>query len=176
MGPTLQEIFTTIRTAKGTSLNALSETQPVLLVFLRHFGCNFCREAMADVAHSRKGIEAGGTRIVLVHMADAETAERFFKRYHLDGIDSIGDPELLLYRAFGLARGTVSQLFGLQNFVRGFKTSILDGHGVGAVIGDGFQMPGIFVLHKGEIKESYIHKNSSDRPDYVSLSKCCAIE
>jgi hypothetical protein len=41
-------------------------------------------------------------------------------------------------------------------------------------IGDGFQMPGIFMIHNGRIADSYIHKTASDRPDYDNIIKCCA--
>ena len=36
--------------SRATSLLALVEASPVLLVFLRHFGCSFCRQAISDVA------------------------------------------------------------------------------------------------------------------------------
>jgi peroxiredoxin len=174
MEPTFEEIFSEITTRQGENLKQMSEAQPVLLVFLRHFGCNFCREAMSDISKMRPKIEANGTRIVLVHMSDDETANRYFKRYKIEGIDCIADPTLHLYKAFGLARGTFNQIFGLQSFLRGFKTIVLDGHGAGAVIGDGLQMPGVFTLFKGEVRDSYIHKNTYERPDYLRLSQCCA--
>ncbi|MFN8816592.1 MAG: hypothetical protein ACK5ZV_07645, partial [bacterium] len=36
-------------TSGGQSVAELSMRSPVLMVFLRHFGCTFCREALADV-------------------------------------------------------------------------------------------------------------------------------
>ena len=39
-----------IRTESGSTLQALVEDSPVVLVFLRHFGCSFCRQVMSDVA------------------------------------------------------------------------------------------------------------------------------
>ena len=173
MEPNFETIFSEITTRQGENLKIMTEAQPVLLVFLRHFGCNFCREAMSDISKSRRTIEGNGTRIVLVHMSDDETANRYFKRYKIEGIDCIADPELHLYKAFGLVRGTFSQIFGLQSFFRGFKTIVLDGHGAGAVIGDGLQMPGVFMIYKGEIRDSYIHQHTHERPDYVKLTKCC---
>jgi hypothetical protein len=41
-------------------------------------------------------------------------------------------------------------------------------------VGDGFQMPGIFMIHNGRIADSYIHKTASDKPDYEDIIKCCA--
>ena len=67
--PQLQDILQALggaRTQSGHLLSALSETSPVLLVFLRHAGCTFCREAIGDVARDRGAIERSGVRIVLV--------------------------------------------------------------------------------------------------------------
>ena len=59
--------------------------------------------------------------------------------------------------------------------MRGFSAGVVKGHGIGAQLGDGFQMPGVFVLRDGQIRESFIHKLSSDRPNYEKLAKCCAV-
>ncbi len=159
----------------GESVQEMSFLQPTMLVFLRHFGCTFCREALSDISKRRKDIESMGTRIVFVHMSDDEIAERYFNRYDLEGATHISDPVCKYYAAFGLVKGNFNQLFGLHFFIRGFQSGILEGHGAGKLLGDGFQMPGIFVIQDGKIKESFIHKLVSDRPNYVELARCCAI-
>ena len=114
--PQLQDILQALdgaRTQSGQTLAALSEASPVLLVFLRHAGCSFCREAIGDVARERGVIEAAGVRIVLVHMGDSEAIEKLTKRYGLGAVDRICDPDRKLYQAFGLKRGRLRQLFGL---------------------------------------------------------------
>jgi hypothetical protein len=37
----------------GETLASLTANREVFLVFLRHFGCTFCREALADIAEKR---------------------------------------------------------------------------------------------------------------------------
>ena len=170
-----QEIYDTMITNEGTSLAEESTKQPILLVFLRHFGCTFCREALSDIVKLRPQIEAGGTKVVLVHMSDDAIANRYFQRYGLDGITHVGDPDKKFYEAFGLYRGNFTQLFGLSSWIRGFSAGVVNGHGVGPQLGDGFQMPGVFVIHNSDIKEQFIHKLSSDRPDYYELVKCCML-
>lgn len=161
----------------GETLAKMADEQPVLLVFLRFFGCSFCREAISDIAKLRKKLEGRGLRIVLVHMApDPETAEKFFKKYKLFPIDHVADPERNFYRAFGLGRGTPQQLFGLMNWIRGFQAAVIEGHGGGGSyydeeLGDGFQMPGVFVLHKGEVRNAFIHRYAHDRPDYEAICR-----
>jgi hypothetical protein len=65
-----------------------------------------------------------------------------------------------------------------MSWIRGFESTIVEGRGMSAPseeIGDGFQMPGVFVLHKGEIKNAFIHQMSHDRPDYLEIVRCCAL-
>ena len=163
-------------TNTGESVGALSRKQPVMLVFLRHFGCTFCREALADIAGRRADIEAGGTQLIFVHMSPPDVAERYFQRYDLPGVRHVSDPDCRFYREYGLVKGNFRQLFGLQSWIRGFNAGVVQGHGVGTQqLGDGFQMPGIFVVQAGEVRESYIHKLASDRPDYEGLARCCAL-
>ena len=157
----------------GESLANISDEQPVLLVFLRFFGCSFCREAISDIARRRKKLEKKGLRIVFVHMApDPDTAVKFFKKYKVYPIDHIADPEKQYYQAFGLGRGTPQQLFGLMNWIRGFQAAVIEGHGAtyhNEDLGDGFQMPGVFVLYQGKIINSFIHRYPHDRPDYEEI-------
>lgn len=167
-----------MQTNQGDFVRVISNEQPVLLVFLRHFGCTFCREALSDLSERKDRISSYGGRLILVHMSDEETAEKYFAKYNLTGVDHVSDPSCKFYEAFGLTKGTARQLFGLHSWIRGFQAGVLDGHGVGTQqLGDGFQMPGVFVLHDGQVKQKFIHKLAGDRPEYVDLlAACCAIK
>ncbi len=176
MAPNLNnDILADMISNKGISLRDLSIGQPILLVFLRHFGCTFCREALADIAKQRYSIEATGTKIVLVHMSKKQLAERYFNRYSLDNIDHISNEDCSLYKSFGLTKGNVNQLFGLKNWIRGFDAGLVKGYFVGKQMGDGFQMPGVFVIQDGEIKEFFIHRSAADRPHYLNMVNCCTL-
>jgi len=157
------------KTNYGVTLDELSRMSPVLLVFLRHAGCTFCREALADLAARRREIEETGTRLVLVHMGSEQQGVKFFAKYGLESVPHISDPKRSLYRAFGLPRGSFGDLFGPKVWVRGFEAAILGRHGVGRLVGDGFQMPGAFLLFHGEVVRSYRHQSAADRPDYMAL-------
>jgi len=163
-------------TNNGDSVLNLTFENPILLVFLRHFGCIFCKEALADISKNRSKIETGGLKIVFVHMTDFETAEKNFNKFGLLNVTHVSDPNCRYYTAFGLVKGSFNQLFGLQSLIRGFSAGIKNGQAPSAQIGDGFQMPGVFVIDRGELKESFIHNLSSDRPDYLQLASCCVIK
>ncbi len=171
----IEEVIQGMVTNTGENLSVISSRQPVLLVFLRHFGCTFCREALSDISQRREAIEAMGTRIIFIHMSDNVIAEEYFTKYGLDNAVHISDPSCSYYAAFGLSKGTFTQLFGLQTWVRGFSAGVIAGHGLGPRLGDDFQMPGIFMIVEGQIRDSFIHKVASDRPDYEELVKCCSL-
>ena len=164
-------ILSEMRTNKGISLKKMSEKQPVLLVFLRRFGCTFCREALDDLSKIRPEIEKKGVKVVFVHMSDDMEAEDYFKKFKLPKSIYISDMEARYYQAFGLLKGNLRQLFGLSVMMRGFKLAMDKGYGIG-FLGDGFQMPGIFLLQKGEIINSYIHDTAADKPDYFEIATC----
>lgn len=61
-----------VRTESGASLLELAQGSPVLLVFLRHFGCSFCRKAISDVAELRGELANRGVQPVFVHLGPPE--------------------------------------------------------------------------------------------------------
>lgn len=163
------------RTADGRTLASIADESPVLLVFLRHFGCTFCREAMADLAKQRDRLNESGVVPVLVHMLpDTEEgraeAEANFKRRGLPDVAHIADPDRTLYQAFELERGRLGQLFGWRVWIRGIRAGLINRHGVGRPSGDPLQMPGAFLVHKGRVIRAYRHRDAADRPDYCALA------
>ena len=83
---------------------ALSQDRPVLLVFLRHFGCTFCREAVCEIEKLRPEIESRETQLAFVHLSTEGRAVKFFKPHHFEDVPRFADPEGHLYEAFGLVR------------------------------------------------------------------------
>lgn len=153
----------------GISLLELSRSRPRMVIFLRHLGCTFCREALADIHRQRDAIERRGLSPVLVHMGLEDDARSLFARYKVDDLPRVSDPGQALYRAFELDRGGIGQLFGWREFVRGIAAT-LRGHRVGRLKGDGLQMPGVFIVASGRIVGAYRHAHASDRPDYARMA------
>lgn len=168
------EILQQMVASDGRSVWDVSMNQPVLIVFLRHFGCTFCREALSDLSKKHKEFKDRNVHLVLVHMSDKETADRYFKKYKLKDFVAISDPECHYYNVFGLTKGTMNQLFGLRVWMRGVEAGVMNGHGIGPMLGDGFQMPGVFLVQSGEVRDKFVHKFASDRPDYKQLISCCS--
>ena len=160
------------RTNSGQRLDDLAKSAPQLIVFLRHAGCTFCRQALADIAAQRDQIESSGCGIVFVHLGNEDPqAEEVFRRYGVDDIPRISDPSCRLYRQFGLDLGGFSQLFGLRVWIRGFISGFVNGHGIGRAQGNSFQMPGVYLYHCGVILDGYQPQIASDRPDYAAIAR-----
>ena len=64
-----KEILEATFTNEGTDLYKITSEKPVFLVFLRHFGCTFCREAMTDISKILNHINDAGLKPIIVHMS-----------------------------------------------------------------------------------------------------------
>ena len=111
--------------------------------------------------------------LVLVHMGTDEQGAELFARYGLDDVRRVSDRRRRLYAAFGLIDGGLGQILGPTVIRRG-----IEAHRAGATrgvpIGSVRQMPGDFLVYRGEIVKSFRHERISDRPDYVALADCGA--
>jgi peroxiredoxin len=164
------DLFDTIQ---GENLRELSDQGKVLLVFLRHFGCPFCKDTMDHIAAVRKDFTQCGTRVVLVYMVSPEEAYQHLSHYELQDLDQISDSESILYKKFRLRKGRIGELFGPKALLRFGKLLFSKGYLIGKEVGDSFQMPGIFLVHHGEILTGYVHKSAADQPDYDHLLAAC---
>lgn len=158
-------------TNEGLCLADLTDESPILLVFLRHLGCAFCREALADIASRQGFLKERNIRPVLVHMGKEENAAEVFQKFGLGKVLRISDPTQDLYGAFGLGRMRLWQLLSPIVLWRMFMAAVVHRHGAGFPVGDPMQMPGVFLLHRGKILIDFRHKTIADRPDYNSMAK-----
>ncbi len=153
------------------SLLSLSREQVVMLVFLRHFGCIFCREALADLGRVRSDLESRGVRIAIAHIHSESEAVDFLPRFQLGDAPRISDPNRDLFRHFGLKDGSVLQIYSPVVIARAVSASFRGLPG-GPMSPEVRQMPGVFLLRNGRVIAGYVHDRISDRPDYRGLADC----
>ncbi len=153
----------------GHTLASLVSEHTIFLVFLRHFGCTFCREAVAELADKKRAIEAKGPSLAFVHLGTEEKAKWFFTPYGLGDTPRFGDPQGRLYEEFGLVRAEFHQYFNAESIRRALG-AWLRGHFVGYPAGDVERMPGVFLMQNGRVRKAFRHKLVSDRPDYLALA------
>src|SRR6266702_114370 len=160
-----------IRTESGANLLDLAEGSPVLLVFLRHFGCSFCRKAISDVAELREELASRGVRPVFVHLGTAEIAKAHFDYYGLSDVERVNDSGATIYQHPLFALRRVNPWWHLVNPAvwAGWLKGAIFKHGIGKIEGDGHQMPGVFFLKGAKIVRRFVYRTIADEPDYLKL-------
>lgn len=169
--PPLKDVLGFLVSNHGKSLLEHANQQPLFVVLLRHKGCTFCREAAADLANIRQSLAALPIQPMVVYQSEPEVGHAFLEDYGIGDWLQVSDPNKRLYRALQLKRGKLWQLFGKRVWQRGWQAGITNGHGVGMLDGDGFQMPGLVMLYRGEVVYRVDYQDASDRPDYLAEAK-----
>lgn len=167
----LAQVLASIHTESGASLLELAEASPVLLIFLRHFGCSFCRQAISDVAELRGELDKRGVRPVFVHLGTPERAKPFFDYYGIGDVERVSDPEASVYQNPVFAISRIHPVLALfqPSVWAGWMKGALFKHGIGAIKEDGKQMQAIFFLKGPKIVREFRYKTIADEPDYLKL-------
>jgi len=169
----LTEALRDFRTESGLTLLELSRQSPILLIFLRHFGCSFCREALDRLSQVRTQLESRGVRPVFVHLGSPAVAKPYFDYYNLADVERVSNPEATLYQhpAFALGRTSpISHFFNLT-VLKAWAMGAIRSYGFGLLREDAHQMPGVFFVREGRIANYFRYRTIADRPDYLALAR-----
>lgn len=139
---------------------------PTLLVFLRHFGCIFCREAVAELRAAAEARE-GFPSVLFFGQGNATETRAFLRRYWPTA-RVIVDPELALYDAFGVGRASLLQALG-PAVLSARSRARAKGHENGPRSGDIWRMPGALLVADEQITWRYEPKHAADHPDFASI-------
>jgi len=133
----------------GTSsrFKALVHDRPVVVAFVRHFGCLFCHEAVADVVAAIPRILARGARVIIVGNGSLNQARHFFqdKGLPMEGVTVVTDPDRETYNAMALNRSLAS-VFASPQAARAYKRARASGHRINGWFGDLTQLGGTVVI------------------------------
>jgi hypothetical protein len=148
----------------GTLRDQLGDAT-TLLVFLRHFGCVFCRETVAEL---RLASEAADFPPLLFFFQGSPTEGRAFLRRDWPTVRAVADTELRFYEAFGVERmGWTSMLqpglWAAEHRARakGFRQ--------GERSGDIWRMPGVFLVQGARILWAHEFRHAGDLPDFAAV-------
>ena len=142
-----------------------------LLIFLRHFGCIFCKEMVGDLRHATETTE-NFPKSVFVFQGTPEEGATFFDKHWPDA-SAISDSQKTFYEAFNIQRATLGQVFapvvwgcGLRAVRKGYMQNP-----VAKVIGDAWLMPGMFLIEPpvdsvsdARVIWSHVFKHAGDHP------------
>lgn len=139
---------------------------PQLLVFVRHFGCIFCREMVADLRKAtRKNPQYPA--VTLFYQGTIEEGRRFFRNLW-PGVPAVADKPKYFYNAFGLNRGGTREMFGPKVWACGVRAAA-KGYFIGKPVGDPWVMPGLFLVQGREIRWQYDFAHAGDHPNFSRL-------
>ena len=164
---------TALRTAvlpDGQNLFDLSFKSQLLLVCVRHFGCTYCRETLADLSKQTEQIRRAGLIPVVIHMGSTEQGNSMMRRYGLEGVCQISDPDRRLFRTLELPFGTLGQLVGIKTFWRALVEGVVFKFGFGSFVGNGLQLSGAFIVKNGHVERAIRHESPAERTDFAELS------
>jgi hypothetical protein len=142
------------------------EHKPTLMVFLRHFGCMFCREMVRDLRQLSE-TQPDYPPIVFVCQGTLEEGRGFFAQYWPEARAIVDTPKTL-YTALGLRRATWGEMVGIQVWTCSFR-AMAKGNFMGKPVGDPWIMPGVFLIQGNEILWAHRFRHQGDNPEWATI-------
>ena len=142
---------------------------PLVVIFLRHFGCSFCKETLFGLKTHSQSIQKLGARTVIVHMAEHSEGQKVMEEYGLHETLHISDKDGIYYKYFGLPLGRLHNLFNLRVLI---KSLILVSKGRSlpqGVQGNPFQLSGVFIVKNGKIEYASEGIEVTDTPNWNQI-------
>jgi peroxiredoxin len=120
-----------------------------VLVFVRHFGCLFCKQQIAGIEPFVERIRALGAEVFVIGNGSVEEARAFRDEQHLT-MPLLTDPARQAYCALGMRRG-VRSVATPRALLRSLK-ALRAGVRQTRVAGDAFQQGGVVVMAPGGVE------------------------
>jgi len=139
---------------------------PTLLVFLRHFGCIFCRELVKDLKRMSTA-QPQYPPIIFFYQGTAAEGEAFFDNIWPEA-RAIDDVPKVYYDALGIERGGMKAMFGPEVWACGVRAA-MKGNFIGWKTGDPWTMPGMFLVDGDRIIWQHDFRHAGDHPDLTQI-------
>lgn len=152
-----------------TLQDVLASDQLVILHFLRHLGCIYCKYTVDQLNKISKQ-SAKFPTIYFVHQSSPEAGEAFFAE-RFPGARHISDPGLKLYKLFGVRRLGGLQLLNPKMIWQGFMLTFKGYRNKIGGTGDIFILSATFLFNKGKAVWQRRAKYAGDEPDFAKLGK-----
>jgi peroxiredoxin len=148
-------------------LGELWRAHPAVIVWLRHFGCVFCREQALEMRKALPAIEKAGGELVFIGNGGPRYAKAFKESFAPD-VRVLTDPDLRSYRTIG-ARSGILNTVGPQAWLAGIR-ALRSGARQTSVKGHPFQQGAVMVLTPGDhIAYSHMSRAAGDHPPVASV-------
>jgi hypothetical protein len=151
---------------RGGTLTDEIGGKPSLLVFLRHFGCMFCREMVRDLRRVSETV-SGFPPVLFFFQGTVEEGQTFFGQ-HWPQARAVADAPKTFYTAMGLRRATFGQMFGIQVWTCRLR-AMSKGNFIGKAVGDPWIMPGVFLVQGSDVLWCHRFRHQGDHPDWATI-------
>jgi peroxiredoxin len=152
-------------------LGDLWSERPAVLVFVRHFGCVFCRQMAVDIHRHRHRFEEADVELAVIGFGTAEYAREFRRMQNVD-LRLLVDPDRKVYELVGAKVATLNELIGPRQILRGLRATIMSRLKQGSIavhqgkiLDHAAQLGGVLVIAPdGSVRYAYLSEESGDNP------------
>ncbi|MCA1824882.1 MAG: peroxiredoxin-like family protein [Candidatus Dormibacteria bacterium] len=148
-------------------LGELWSDGPAVVVWLRHFGCIYCREQAQEYTAHAPALRSAGVRLAFVGNGTPRAA-RWFRDRYAPTATVVTDPALQTYKLIGARSGLFSTL-GPQTWGSAIR-ALRRGARQGMVRGRPFQQGGTLVVTPDDrVLYRHISAAAGDHPDAAGV-------
>ncbi len=165
----LAEIVLPDHEAHDVRLGVLWSERPAAVVWLRHYGCLYCRAHAMQLQRARNEFEEAGATLVLIGQATPHDAAQFRRRQGIQ-LPVLADKDRVSYRAVRAKVAGIFDLFGPKVVAKGALTGARNKTIQGRTVGHAAQLGGAIVVRPdGYITWSHMSTDAGDNasPDEI---------
>jgi peroxiredoxin len=152
-------------------LGDLWSERPAVLVFVRHFGCVFCRQMAVEIHRARHKFEEADVQLAVIGHGTPAHARDFRRLQNVD-LPLLVDPDRRVYELAGAKVATLPELIGPRQIMRALRATIVSRLRQGSIavhqgkiIGHAAQLGGVLVIAPdGSVRYAYLSEESGDNP------------
>jgi peroxiredoxin len=162
-----------VQAASGSPvrLSSLWAEQPLLLAFIRHFGCPQCKVMLEELRQCLPDMQRHHISLAAITQGAVAETREFSQEYGL-GILCLCDPQHTVYSAYGLGHGNLLQILLAPQIWRGNAQARKKGYPpqIPPKGQDALLMSGVFIIGPdGRIRLPYYYDNIADHPPFALL-------
>ena len=152
-------------------LSSLWAEHPLLLAFVRHFGCTQCKVMLEELHQCLPDMQRHHISMAAITQGAVSETQEFCEEY-APNILCLCDPQHTVYRAYGLGRGTLVQILLDPQIWRSNAQARKNGYPAHMPPQgqDALLMSGVFIIGPdGLIRLPYYYDNIADHPPFALL-------
>ncbi|HKN94056.1 MAG TPA: peroxiredoxin-like family protein [Thermoleophilaceae bacterium] len=167
----LEDVVLNDPDGNAVRLGDLWAERPAVLVFLRHFGCVFCRQLAVDIHNHRHEFAEADVELAMIGFGPPEHAREFLQKQNVD-LRLLLDPDRKVYELAGAKVATLKEVIGPLQIWRGLVATIGSRIRQGSIaVNQGVirthaaQLGGALVIAPdGSVRYAYLSEQSGDNP------------